>query len=79
MVLKNKSFISSNEPYGRRQDDHFFILLSVLELKAIEEPELEKRLGKEYLECKKGTPMFVPWLRAKSKMTEVTKKYWSKN
>ncbi|WDN88710.1 hypothetical protein BuS5_01678 [Desulfosarcina sp. BuS5] len=56
-----------------------FILLSVLELKAIEEPELEKRLGKEYLEYKKGTPMFVPWLRAKSKMTEVTKKYWSKN
>lgn len=31
-----------------------FILVNVLELKAIEEPELEKRLGKEYLEYKKG-------------------------
>ena len=43
-----------------------YILLNVLELKTIEEPELAKRLGKEYLEYKKSTPMFIPSLRAKS-------------
>lgn len=42
-----------------------FILLNVLELKAIEEPELEKRLGKEYLEYKKRTPMFIPRQKVK--------------
>jgi len=36
------------------------ILLNVLELMAIEEPELEKRLGRQYLEYKKTVPMFVP-------------------
>ncbi len=44
-----------------------FILLMVLELKAVEEPELEKRLGKEYLEYKKKVPMFIPWLKVKTK------------
>jgi protein-S-isoprenylcysteine O-methyltransferase Ste14 len=39
-----------------------FILLNILELKAIEERELEKRLGKGYLEYKKRVPMFIPWL-----------------
>jgi protein-S-isoprenylcysteine O-methyltransferase Ste14 len=39
----------------------------VLEIKAIEEPELEKRLGKEYLEYKKRTPMFIPGLRIRTK------------
>ena len=43
-----------------------FILLNALEIKTIEEPELAKRLGKEYLEYKKRTPMFLPSLRAKS-------------
>lgn len=38
-----------------------FILVNVMELKAIEEPELEMRLGQEYLEYKKRTPMFLPW------------------
>jgi protein-S-isoprenylcysteine O-methyltransferase Ste14 len=37
-----------------------FIAFNVWELKAIEEPELEKRLGTEYLEYKKRTPMFLP-------------------
>jgi len=37
----------------------FFILINVLELKGVEEPELEKRLGKEYLEYKKKVPMFI--------------------
>ena len=40
-----------------------FILVNTIELKKIEEPELEKRLGKEYLEYKKRTPMFIPRLK----------------
>lgn len=38
-----------------------FILANVLELKTIEEPELEMRLGAHYLEYKERTPMFFPW------------------
>jgi protein-S-isoprenylcysteine O-methyltransferase Ste14 len=37
-----------------------FIVLNAVEIKMIEEPELEKRLGKEYVEYKKRTPMFFP-------------------
>ncbi|MEJ2716863.1 MAG: hypothetical protein P8182_06945 [Deltaproteobacteria bacterium] len=44
-----------------------FILLNVLELKAIEEPELEKRLGEEYLQYKKSIPMFIPGLKVRRK------------
>jgi len=48
-----------------------FILLNILELKTVEEPELEKRFGKEYLQYKKRVPMFIPRLnlrlRRKSK------------
>ena len=44
-----------------------FILFNYVELKAIEEPELEKRLGKNYLKYKKRIPMFIPKL-------EITKK-----
>ena len=40
-----------------------FILINVWELKVIEEPELIKRLGEEYLEYRKRTPMFFPHLR----------------
>jgi len=40
-----------------------FTLLDVLELKAIEETELERRLGKEYLAYKKKVPMFFPKLK----------------
>jgi protein-S-isoprenylcysteine O-methyltransferase Ste14 len=43
-----------------------FVLLNVLELKAIEEPELEKRLGKRYVEYRKRVPMFVPRLKGKA-------------
>lgn len=39
-----------------------FILLNVFELRAVEEPELEKRLGKGYLEYKEKVPMFIPRL-----------------
>jgi protein-S-isoprenylcysteine O-methyltransferase Ste14 len=44
-----------------------FILLNVWELKAVEEPELEKRLGKDYVEYKKKIPMFVPRLKVRAK------------
>lgn len=37
-----------------------FIIISVLELKYIEEPELEKRLGSAYIEYRNKTPMFFP-------------------
>lgn len=39
-----------------------FILVNVWELKAIEEPELLKRLGQDYIEYRKRTPMFFPSL-----------------
>lgn len=45
-----------------------FILLDVLELKAVEETELKKRLGKEYVEYKKKVPMFIPRLKMKGKI-----------
>jgi len=44
-----------------------FVLVNVLELKIIEEPELEKRLGKEYVKYKKKVPMFIPWLKRTKK------------
>jgi len=37
-----------------------FVFCSVLEFRFIEEPELEKRLGREYVEYKKRTPMLLP-------------------
>ena len=37
-----------------------FIFINVWELKAIEEPELEKRLGEEYIEYRERTSMFFP-------------------
>ena len=37
-----------------------FILINFWELKSIEEPELEKRLGEEYIGYRKRTPMFFP-------------------
>ncbi len=40
-----------------------FILVNVLELKTIEEPELMKRLGQDYVEYRKRTPMFFPGFR----------------
>lgn len=32
-----------------------------MELKKVEEEELEKRLGEKYLKYKNKTPMFLPW------------------
>jgi len=39
-----------------------FILVNLLELKEIEEPELVKRFGDEYVEYRRRTPMFFPGL-----------------
>ncbi len=38
-----------------------YIFLDIQILKKIEEPELEKRLGEEYIVYKKRTPMFLGW------------------
>ena len=42
-----------------------FILFNFLELKTIEEPELENRLGKDYSKYKKRVPMFFPKFKKK--------------
>jgi protein-S-isoprenylcysteine O-methyltransferase Ste14 len=44
-----------------------FIALNVIELKCIEEPELERRLGQPYTEYRQKVPMFFPWPRGKNK------------
>jgi protein-S-isoprenylcysteine O-methyltransferase Ste14 len=44
-----------------------FIVLNALELKYIEEPELEKRLSEPYVQYKKRVPMFFPKFRSKKK------------
>jgi protein-S-isoprenylcysteine O-methyltransferase Ste14 len=44
-----------------------FILFNVWELEAVEERELEKRLGKDYVEYKKRVPMFVPRLKVRTR------------
>ena len=38
-----------------------YVLIDVMIIKRIEEPELEKRLGKDYAKYKKRIPMFFPW------------------
>lgn len=44
-----------------------YVLINVWELKAIEEPELVKRLGEEYVEYRARTSMFIPGLGPRSK------------
>lgn len=44
-----------------------YVLVNVWELKKIEEPELIQRLGDEYIEYRKHTPMFIPRFRSRSK------------
>ncbi len=39
------------------------VVLYALYIKAVEEPELELRFGKEYVEYKKRVPMFIPRLK----------------
>jgi protein-S-isoprenylcysteine O-methyltransferase Ste14 len=45
-----------------------YVLVNVWELKQIEEPELAKRLGEEYLEYRRNTPMFLPRFGRGSKL-----------
>ncbi len=45
-----------------------YFLLLILEIKLIEEPELEIRLGKYYLEYKERVPMFIPRLKTKKRI-----------
>ena len=44
-----------------------FIIFNYWELKMIEEPELQKRLGKAYMEYKSRTPMFIPHIKKQTK------------
>ena len=44
-----------------------YVLINVWELKNIEEPELIERLGDEYVEYRRNTPMFIPRFRIKTK------------
>jgi protein-S-isoprenylcysteine O-methyltransferase Ste14 len=37
-----------------------FILLNILYLKTVEEKEMEKKFGQEYLSYKQSVPMFIP-------------------
>jgi len=43
-----------------------FILFNIIELKLIEEPELERRFGKSYLDYMKRVPMFIPRIKSRS-------------
>ncbi len=44
-----------------------FMLLMAYELKMVEEPELTRRLGEDYIRYKAKTPMFIPGLKALSR------------
>jgi protein-S-isoprenylcysteine O-methyltransferase Ste14 len=37
-----------------------FVVVNVIELKLVEEPELERRFGASYRDYRRRTPMFVP-------------------
>jgi protein-S-isoprenylcysteine O-methyltransferase Ste14 len=39
------------------------VVLYALYIKGVEEPELELRFGRQYLEYKKKVPMFIPRLK----------------
>jgi protein-S-isoprenylcysteine O-methyltransferase Ste14 len=43
-----------------------FIALNVIELKCIEEPELDRRLGQPYTEYRQRVPMFFPRARGRN-------------
>ena len=42
-----------------------FLLLNILYLKTIEEKEMEKKFGQEYIEYRESVPMFLPRFRRK--------------
>jgi protein-S-isoprenylcysteine O-methyltransferase Ste14 len=58
VLLRSISLVSIFTP--------LFILLNVWELKAVEERELEKRLGEDYVEYKKRVPMLIPRLKGRT-------------
>jgi protein-S-isoprenylcysteine O-methyltransferase Ste14 len=37
-----------------------FVVVNLIELRLVEEPELERRFGKSYREYRRRVPMFVP-------------------
>ena len=43
-----------------------YVIINVWELKKIEEPELIKRLGDEYIKYQRNTPMFIPGCKTRS-------------
>lgn len=45
-----------------------YVLINVWELKVVEEPELMTRLGDEYIEYRRQTPMFLPRLKTRVKL-----------
>ena len=45
-----------------------YVLINVWELKNIEEPELIMRLGDEYIEYRRDTPMFIPRCSSKKEV-----------
>jgi protein-S-isoprenylcysteine O-methyltransferase Ste14 len=59
VLLRSISIVSMFTP--------LFILFNVWELKAVEERELERRLGKDYVEYRKRVPMFIPRLKVRAK------------
>jgi len=40
-----------------------YVLIHLIELKRVEEPELARRFGAAYMEYRKRVPMFIPRLR----------------
>jgi protein-S-isoprenylcysteine O-methyltransferase Ste14 len=56
-AIKSLSLVAAFTP--------LFILFNVWELKHIEEPELVKRLGEDYVAYHQRTPMFIPGMKPK--------------
>jgi len=44
-----------------------YVVANYWEFKNIEEPELVKRLGGQYIEYRRRTPMFIPGLKARER------------
>ncbi len=52
--------------FVRARGTPLFIVINVWELEKVEEPELMKRLGKDYAEYRARVPMFFPCCRKKT-------------
>ena len=61
-VSVRPGFASGTRFHSWSSSHRLFILVNVWELKEIEEPELVKRFGDEYVEYRRRTPMFFPGL-----------------